>query len=293
MPTSTQPARRASTLASLLLLPLLARAESAVPLTPRVVPGTEAIELGERDAETACLLVHGFAGSRKDFGELGERLAQAGCLVMLDRLPGHGTTPEDMEVLEGDELIEHVRAGLKRARLEHERVMLVGFSMGGALSILAASLEPPDRLVLVSPFFEVTRQWYYLASPEDWNRWLSPLLRWIPKGSATVQVNRRAARADLYSYPRIPTRAVGMLAELGARAAQPELLASLDMPLLFLHSPGDFAASEEAAARAFDAIGSSDKRFVHLDERNNHHLFHDWDREIVLNEIVGFFEEMP
>ncbi len=270
-------------------VPLETQTEAALtPAEPTVIPGTEAIELGDPDASVGCLLVHGFAGSRRDFADLGDELAAAGCHVRLARLPGHGTTPEDMEAQSPDDLLEGARQELQSFRSNHEQIVLVGFSMGGVLSTLLAAEQPVDRLVLIAPAFEIQHQWYYGLRPEEWNRLLSPMVRWVPKGQATVQVNRKEARPNLFSYPRIPTRAVLVLAELGERARQPDLLAAVQMPLILLHSPGDFAASQAASLAAFPLLGSQDKRYVTMDERNNHHLLWDWDRAMAKEEILAF-----
>jgi carboxylesterase len=270
--------------------PALAPPESAMtqPSAPPVVPGTEALELGEPDAPVHCLLVHGFAGSRKDFADLGELLAEAGCHVRLERLPGHGTTPEDMEAATADELVDHVRQAVRQAKAEHERVILVGFSMGGAISTIVAAEEPVDRLVLLAPCFEIQHQWYYFERPEWWAEKLGSVVRWVPKTESTVQVNRKEARHMLFSYPRISTRSVLTLAELGQRASDPALLGAIDVPVLVVHSPGDFAASQAASEALFPLLGSSDTRYVRMDDRNNHHLLWDFDREVVKNEIMAF-----
>ena len=269
-----------------MLLPFLLTLAAAA--TPPVVPGTEMIELGPADSPAFCLLVHGFAGSRKDFDDLGERLAAQGCRVRLDRLPGHGTTPEDMEATTADMLVEHVRAEVRAAREGHEQVILVGFSMGGVLGTLVAAEEPVDRLVLIAPAYAVTPQWYYFGTAEDWNRRLAGWVRWVPKTQGTVQVNRKEARPELFAYRKIPTRAVNVLADLGARARSPEVLGAITAPTLVLHSPSDFAASQAASAAAFPQLGSAVKRYVTMDPRNNHHLLKDWDREQAKAEIVAF-----
>jgi carboxylesterase len=264
--------------------------EPAMPVAaaPTVVPGTEAIELGDPEASTRCLLVHGFAGSRKDFADLGERLAEAGCYVRLERLPGHGTTPEEMEATTADELIEHVLSAVRQAKTEHERVVLVGFSMGGAISTIVAAQEPVDQLVLLAPCYEIQHQWYYFQRPEWWAEMLQPALRWVPKAEGTVQVNRKEARPYLFSYPRISTRSVLTLAELGRRASEPEILAAIRMPVLVVHSPGDFAAAQAASEAAFPLLGSAEKRYLRVDARNNHHLLWDHDHELVKAEIMAF-----
>src|SRR5690606_11774915 len=43
-------------------------------------------------------------------------------------------------------------ANLKR---EYANVLLVGYSMGGALSMQAAAIEPPSSLVLLAPFWKI------------------------------------------------------------------------------------------------------------------------------------------
>lgn len=43
-----------------------------------------------------ALVVHGFTGCPQSMRPLGEALAKAGFTVEVPRLPGHGTTPEDM-----------------------------------------------------------------------------------------------------------------------------------------------------------------------------------------------------
>lgn len=255
-----------------------------------VVPGTEAVELGDPAAPVHCLLVHGFAGSRKDFADLGEQLAAAGCHVRLERLPGHGTTPEEMESTTADQLVQHVLEALRTAKAEHEQVILVGFSMGGAISTIVAAQEPVDRLVLLAPCYEIQHQWYYLERPEWWAEKLQPMVRWVPKGQGTVQVNRKEARPFLFSYPRISTRSVLTLAELGRRASDPSVLAAIQAPVLMVHSPSDFAAAQQASEAAFPLLGSADKRYVLADARNNHHLLWDYDRELVKAEVMAFVQ---
>ena len=287
-------------LATTLFMTLLANAAIAggEPVTPElpmstqedlpVVPGTEAIELGDPASPVRCLLIHGFAGSRMDFADLGEKLAVAGCHVRLERLPGHGTTPEDMETTTADELVDHVLAAVRTAKAEYETVILVGFSMGGAISTIVAAEEPVDRLVLLAPCYEIKHQWYYVERPEWWAEKLQPMVRWVPKPQNTVQVNRREAKPMLFSYPRIPTQAVLTLAELGQRAGDPVVLGGIDAPVLMLHSPGDFSASQAASHTAFPLLGSSDTRYVLIDARNNHHMLWDHDRAAVVQEITAF-----
>ena len=59
-----------------------------------IMPGAEAYSAqGDR---RGALIIHGFTGCPQSMRPLAEAFAAAGFSVELPRLPGHGTTPEDM-----------------------------------------------------------------------------------------------------------------------------------------------------------------------------------------------------
>src|SRR6187397_1689683 len=100
---------------------------------PWSAPGT-----GTR-ARTGVLLVHGFRGSPLSLRPLGELLAERGFAVDLPLLPGHGTTWRDMLPTRYEHWRSHVLASVGALRARTERVVLVGLSMGGTLSLDVAS----------------------------------------------------------------------------------------------------------------------------------------------------------
>ncbi len=247
--------------------------------------------LGPEDAHTAVLLVHGFVGAGNNFGELAERLAADGHRVRVMLLPGHGTSPREFERVEPETLEDAVNA--ERAALEarHERVVLVGHSMGGTLATLVASRANVDGLVLAAPYFGVTARWYYGLDPETWIEVASSLLRWIYKGELFLQVNRPEAKPNITSYAWVPLQGLRTLSELGRRGSSRAVLARIDAPVLLLHSEGDVAASLDASRVALEGMPSARKRAVWLRD-SNHHLFWDHDREQVLREIQAFVSEV-
>lgn len=259
-----------------------------------VIPGTEAVWLGREDAPAAVLLLHGFVGSRIDFADLGERLAERGFRVRMARLPGHGTTPEDFARVTAEDLIAAAREELAALRADHERVYLVGFSMGGALALLtgAEAEPPPDGIVLLAPFFEVTYIWYYLLPPRVWNAAFAPLVAFVPKTDRYVKVNRRESVPEMFSYRRVPTSGARQLDRLGKMAGDPAVLAKVEAPLLLIHAEGDEAASPDAARKAFARIGSDGKKAHWYGRDINHHLLWDHEAEDAKGRVVEFLEEL-
>lgn len=274
---------------------LVEREDRRVPRNPEtgIMLGAEPFDLGPPPAEAqgAVLLVHGFAGATNNFGALPETLAAKGWHVRAMRLPGHGTSPLDMEKYTADELVNAVLAEVRQLRNDYKTVVLVGHSMGGALSVLAASKEPVDGLVLAGAYFGVTYRWYYVLPPKTWIQIGQPFMRWVYKGKLFLQVNRKEAKDEIVSYTWLPTKSFLMLLDIGNRASAQEVLSAITCPVLMLHAPGDAAASPDAAVEALGRMKSASTRTVWLD-KSNHHIFWDFDRETVMNEIVRFLDEL-
>lgn len=265
--------------------------------TPRdpatgVVRGAEARTLdppASHDAPTtACLLLHGFVGSRRDFGELGERLAAAGFHVDMMRLPGHGVTPPEFARQTPESMIQAVAEEFRALKRRYRAVHVVGFSMGGSLATLLAAREPVDRLVLAAPYYGVTYQWWYLLPAETWNAALGPVVPYVLKSDAFKMVNRREAADEIYCYHCVPTRGAATLMELGRRAFRPETLAAIRCPTLMIASETDGAASPRCMRAAFDRLKNAPKEALWIDPRNNHHIFWDYDREATIKAVVDF-----
>lgn len=249
--------------------------------------GAEPVTLGPEDARTAVIFVHGFIGGGNNFWELPDRLAEAGFRAYVLRLPGHGTSPKDLRAVQGHELLQAVLDAVRDAKSRHQRVVLIGHSMGGALSTLAASIEPVDGLVLGGSFFRVTYYWAYVLRPEWWTRLTAPLIRWVYKGDVFIRVKNRSVKDQILSYRWIPSNASITLAHIGSLVRDPDLLRDIACPVLMFHSPNDTAASPTAAEQAFTQLGSDEKEFVWL-ENSDHHVFWDYEREEVAKKVLEF-----
>ncbi|MCE5230976.1 alpha/beta fold hydrolase [bacterium] len=266
--------------------------------TPRdaktgIVLGAEPIDIdppsGDRPT-TAVLMLHGFVGSRRDFADLGVRLAAQGYHVRLARLPGHGTTPRDFAEQTPESMLAGARAELASLRKQYKAVYVMGFSMGGAIGSILASEGDVDRLVLISPYYGVTYRWFYILPAETWNGMLGWAIPYVVKTPMFVQVNRVEAKKEIYSYHAVPTRGAATLMTLGRKARTPETLAAIKCPVLMVASEGDMASSPRWCHKAFARIGATNKHEVWFTTRSNHHLMWDYDREEAKRAIQEFVD---
>src|SRR5687767_3718434 len=117
-----------------------------------VRPGAEAFSLGE--GPVGVLMVHGFTGSPASMRPIGACLASEGFAVEGVRLPGHGTTIEDLRSRRWTEWVDEAGRGLDVLRARCRTVVAFGQSMGGAVVLRLAASRPGDleAIALANPY---------------------------------------------------------------------------------------------------------------------------------------------
>jgi carboxylesterase len=88
------------------------------------------------------LVLHGFTGNPASMRAIAERCVAAGYTVELPRLPGHGTTVEDMMTTSWSDWSVAALAAYDDLASRTEHVAVVGLSMGGGLTAYVAEERP-------------------------------------------------------------------------------------------------------------------------------------------------------
>jgi carboxylesterase len=99
----------------------------------------------------AAVLLHGFPGTPAEMRPLAEYLHAAGWTTYAPLLPGFGAQIETLPQRRHNEWIAAAEAAIATMRRAHERVVVIGFSMGGAVALNASLTTRPDALVLINP----------------------------------------------------------------------------------------------------------------------------------------------
>ncbi|MCC6615743.1 MAG: alpha/beta fold hydrolase [Anaerolineae bacterium] len=102
--------------------------------------------------QPAALLIHGFPGTPAEMRPLGDALHEAGWTVQGLLLPGFGADIETLPERKHSDWIDAACDALRDLQREHHPVVMIGFSMGGAVALCAAARVTPDALVLLNPF---------------------------------------------------------------------------------------------------------------------------------------------
>src|SRR3569833_411179 len=106
-----------------------------------VLSGTEPFSFEGNDV--GVLVLHGFTGSTQSVRDLGEGLHKRyGFTVVGPRLPGHGTSPDDMETTGYLDWVGEAERALHALAARKRQVFVTGLSMGGSLTLNLAARFP-------------------------------------------------------------------------------------------------------------------------------------------------------
>ncbi len=242
----------------------------------KVLEGAEEFSVGQ--GPTGALLVHGFTGSPYSLRPVGNFVGEGGIGWFGVRLPGHGTTWEDLGTRTSSEWVEAVETAYQKMKTEHDEVFVVGLSFGVALSLdLAARHSEIPGLVSIAGFLLT----------KDPRRVLAPLISKMVKSLPGVGNDICDPEGRELCYDRVPTAATYSMLKFvkGVRDELPDVKS----PILIMHSNNDHTAHPDNAELIHSRVSSTDKQLVWLD-RSYHVLTLDHDKQEVFERTYEFIK---
>jgi carboxylesterase len=192
-----------------------------------VMPGAE--PYSHDGSAAGVLLCHGFTGSPHSLRAWAEYLADAGLSVSLPRLPGHGTTWQEMARTRWEDWYAEVNRAYNELRGRADQIFVMGLSMGGCLALRLAEAQGSaiSGLVLVNPSVAADTRLFALA----------PVLRLFVPSLKGITSDIKKEGVTEVGYDRIPVRAAATLP--GLWRSTTERLSDITQPVLIYHSTED------------------------------------------------------
>jgi carboxylesterase len=232
-------------------------------------------DLGEPGG-AAVLCLHGLTGTPYEVRPPAEALAEQGLRCVGPLLPGHGQTPLALARTRRSAWTEAALDAFDALSERHDRVYVLGLSMGGVLALRLAASRPVAGLVVLAAPLDLG-PWVRRTVP-----WLSRAIRFLPKRPS---IEDSEARERHPGYDRMPLPAVAELIRLG-REVHGEL-GRVTAPLLLIFSRRDPTVRPLNAELILNGVGSADRGVRWLTE-SQHVLPVDVEREVVASEVVEF-----
>ncbi len=177
----------------------------------------------------AALLIHGFPGTPSEMRPLGGLFQAAGWTAHAPLLPGFGPEVASLTQRNFQEWIEAVLDCHSRLARNHNRILIVGNSMGGALALIVAEKCKPDGLILFAPFTRFASRLHDYLWPLI-SRVLSEIRPFQKADFSSPEVRRAIGRMFKDASPdeaevqqqirnlRLPIRALDQLRRVGRAA---------------------------------------------------------------------------
>ena len=239
-----------------------------------VFPGAE--PWSAEGGPNGALVLHGFTGCPQSMRGVAEALAGAGFTVELPRLPGHGTSIDDMLTTGWADWSAHVEAIYQDLASRCEKVVVTGLSMGGTLTLWLAARHP--EIAGIAPINGAAE-----AMPE-----MAELIGgMIEAGETTMPgVGGDIAKEGVeeLAYDLAPLQGFVGLGQ-AVEELQPKL-GSITMPALVINSVDDHVVAPSSSDHMAASLGGPVERLV---VENSYHVATlDHDAEAINQAVVAF-----
>ena len=212
---------------------------------------------------------------------MGNHLHSLGYTVLCPRLPGHGTSVEDLKETVASQWVAAAKLGYAILAKKYQQIYVAGLSMGGLLAIVIAATEKVERAALLAtPIFLQDKRAPFLPI-------LRYFIHYLPKHKRNYHEMQKYCQA----YDRMPTKPLTSLFAL-IKACKKELVQKITVPCIVLQSTIEHTVKPKSAQYIYDNLGTPKeaKKLVWL-EKSGHILTLDAEHEKVFQTVADFFAE--
>ena len=208
------------------------------------------------------VLVHGFLASPAELKSLSDKFVADNYPVYGVRLSGHGTSPVDLRERSWEDWLRAIQRGYEILAPHVDHTILVGFSMGGSLSLIFAS-EHPQKLaatVVVNPPVKFkNKNMVFVPLLHG----VSRLVRWVSSFEGVVPYRQNNPEHSRINYRKIPVRGLHELVRMNE-----VLVKQLDRvicPCFLMQSSEDPIITADSSRILQAGLINSDVTYIEVD----------------------------
>lgn len=230
---------------------------------------------GKPGQTTAILLLHGFTATTVEVRPMAKFLNDQGYTVAGPLLPGHGISPEELNHTKYTDWIASAVGAYQELKKNHERVIVMGESMGGLCALWLAAQHPEITGVIVfAPALKIPRLWQ--------TRLIWPFVSYMQKNNIDLS-------SPWQGYNVVPLHAAAQLHKFQQKMKK--LLTIIHQPLLVFQGKLDRTIDPISSVEVLESVSSEDKELVWLEE-SSHCILLDKQMNQVTKLSLEFIQEL-
>jgi len=224
-------------------------------------------------------MIHGFTGTPMEFRRIGYKMQDQGFTVNAVRLPGHGTSPEEMMHTGWTDWYGHVLENYDKLAGVCKNVVVMGYSLGGLLALkLSAERQTSGIVSIATPIFLATRRIVFAAVMQHFLDYVEKK----PKDTPIVL-------DESCAYTKTPIRSVISLRKLLKHVKV--ILPRIEAPIWIGQGKKDAIVLQESAEFLHQNVRSPMKE-LHFYHESSHGLLLDQEKEQVYEDISSFIQSL-
>ncbi len=228
--------------------------------------------------KTGVLCIHGFTGGPYEVRPFADFLGQqTDWNILVPTLPGHGDTLA-LKNISADSWLMEAELAIRELKKSSDRIIIVGFSMGGLIAMYLAMRYKVDRLVLLSAAAK------YISPPQ--------LLEEV-KGALSDAAKRQLAENEFYQryqYKLINTPMLSTREFLKVVKLVEPYYKNIHIPVCIVQGMKDGVVPESSADFIYDNISSGDKQIIRS-EAGKHMICYSDDCEDWFAKVLAFMKK--
>lgn len=240
-----------------------------------VAPQPFTFEAGER----AVLLLHGFTGNSADVRMLGRFLQSKGYTCHAPIYKGHGVPPEELVHTGPEDWWQDVMNAYEYLKQTHEKIAVVGLSLGGVFSLKLGYTVPVVGIVpMCAPMYIKSEQTMYegvLAYAREYKK---------REGKSEEQIEREMAE-----FAKTPMKTLKALQQLIAEVR--DHLDFIYAPVFVVQARHDDMINPDSANTIYNGVESPVKQIKWYEE-SGHVITLDKEKEQLHEDIYAFLESL-
>jgi esterase/lipase/1-acyl-sn-glycerol-3-phosphate acyltransferase len=243
----------------------------------------------ESSNTVGVVLVHGYKSAPAEVRALAESLHSDEVSVFALRLRGHGTAPHNLKELSWNDWYQSVLRAIAMMQQLYNKIVLVGFSTGGLLSLMAAAKHQTgiDGVVSINSALSLNSMRVSTVVPavEVWN----DLLEYFKTNKGQIESSFDEPSDPEVNYGVVYLRSLN---ELNLLMLEMEtILPLVALPLLILQADNDSVVNPKSADIILHNAGSEDKKLI-VFRSDVHNLKNPEVLKMVTTEIKGFISKL-